>query len=118
MNDYDLVGLVDEDILYGGDHDIIASHQSGSANVVKTAGMVFLGALFGAGLFKVIQNVRGSASKHDQGYNDRRRESLAMRDGPQKDFQHGKYSISETGRMHDSYGVFGHQGTKGPMKPM
>ena len=104
MNDNDLIGLVDDDILYGGDHDIVASHQSGSSNVVKTTGMVLLGALFGAGLIKFVQKMRGSASKHDQGYDAREDESIGMRLGAQSHF-----SQSQKDRRDESYGAFGHR---------
>lgn len=64
-----------------------------------------------------ITALQGGANKHIQGYDDRRDESLSARLGAERKFQHGKYSVSEHGRMDDSYGVHGHRGLKGPMMP-
>lgn len=119
MNKYQLDTLLSsaDDVISGSKNQCMCpGHKKGAINIaippidIKSLLLGVIGAylLFGR---------KGNQNKHIQGYDDRRDESLSARLGAERKFQHGKYSISEHGRMDDSYGVHGHRGLKGPMMP-
>lgn len=105
-----------DDMISGSSNQCMCpGHKKGGANIVNRDNL--MGFALGLIACMLYKKSAGGANKHIQGYDDRRDESLSARLGAERKFQHGKYSISEHGRMDDSYGVHGHRGLKGPMMP-
>lgn len=110
MNKHQLDALLSsaDDVISGSTNQCMCpGHKKGAMNIAIPPVDItsLLIGVIGACLFFGYK--KGNQNKHIQGYNDRRDESLSARLGAQHNFQHGRYSISEHGRMDDSYGVFG-----------